>query len=401
MKKLYLAVITIVLFSAATLNIWANSENKNIKHTINDYLNEKVDSIINRNVDNLDKYYSEGDDAAKKYLLFTKQQILQDYLIAYSASNYSIKKIYPKIKIKKIDINDNSASAEAVLTTFIHWNAANAFGDPFIGTNIEKHLIELTKKNNQWTIKVDKYLVNGISSEESLKENPDNLSDMVNNLRTQAQAALIRSKNSPPSRLEPVPRSYRSENFPRTSYNRDGAYNWAHKYWKSYSTEFVNLGDQEGEGGDCTNFVSQCLRAGGAENATRGTYKWYYINNGTSKTSHHSYSWTWTTARGLNSVLTGNYNKKEFGPKGSEKIITGDTSYTSDIGQYIAVGDLIQYEWSPGSKIKHSAIIVGMFYNSAVQRYEPVISTHSFDSWNLPWTKNAYKTHFIHITGVN
>ncbi|MDF2988239.1 MAG: hypothetical protein K0R50_3749, partial [Eubacterium sp.] len=300
-----------------------------------------------------------------------------------------------------IDISQNSASVEAVLTTYIHWNAANALGDPIIGTNIERHLIEINKENNQWKITGDKYLVNGISSEESLKENPNELSDVVEKLGLEAQAALKRSQTSPPTRLQLMPRSFRNENAPRTSYNRDGAYNWAHKHWQNYSREFVNLGDQEWEGGDCTNFVSQCLRAGGAENDTRGTYKWYYINKDTSKTSEHSYSWTWPTARGLNSVLTGNNNKKEFGPKGSEKVITGDTNYTSDLGQFIALGDLIQYEWSPSSKIKHSAVIVGMFYNSAAQRYEPVVSTHSFDSWNLPWTKNAYKTHFIHITGVN
>ncbi|MDF2988863.1 MAG: hypothetical protein K0R50_4373, partial [Eubacterium sp.] len=134
MKKTGIILITMVLCAAATLNAWAKSENKNIKLTINAYLNDKVDSIINRNIDNLDKYYSEAHNSAKKYLLFTKRQILQDYLIAYPTSNYSIKKAYPKIIIRKIDISQNSASVEAVLTTYIHWNAANALGDPIIGT---------------------------------------------------------------------------------------------------------------------------------------------------------------------------------------------------------------------------------------------------------------------------
>ena len=184
-------------------------------------------------------------------------------------------------------------------------------------------------------------------------------------------------------------------------YNRVEVYNWAYAHWSNYSAAYVNLGDNKWEGGDCANFVSQCLKAGGANNDKVGNYQWYYDNKGTSNTNDDIYSWTWSTSRGLNNILLNNYKSDEFGPKGTEKVITGDWEYNSTIGKFIEPGDIIQYQWKPDKNITHTAVIVGMLYNSSKNRYEPVIAEHTYDSWSTPWTNNAYKTYFIHITGIN
>lgn len=44
------------------------------------------------------------------------------------------------------------------------------------------------------------------------------------------------------------------------SYNRIAARDYAHKYWSSYNPAYTSY---KGNGGDCANFVSQCLHAGG------------------------------------------------------------------------------------------------------------------------------------------
>ncbi|WP_417001360.1 amidase domain-containing protein [Agathobaculum butyriciproducens] len=44
------------------------------------------------------------------------------------------------------------------------------------------------------------------------------------------------------------------------SYNRIAARDYAYKYWSSYNPAYTSY---KGNGGDCANFVSQCLHAGG------------------------------------------------------------------------------------------------------------------------------------------
>ena len=43
------------------------------------------------------------------------------------------------------------------------------------------------------------------------------------------------------------------------AYDRDAAFNYAYRYWNTYNKNYHNY---NGEGGDCANFVSQCLIAG-------------------------------------------------------------------------------------------------------------------------------------------
>ena len=44
------------------------------------------------------------------------------------------------------------------------------------------------------------------------------------------------------------------------AYDRDAAFNYAYRYWDTYNRNYHNYNS---EGGDCANFVSQCLIAGG------------------------------------------------------------------------------------------------------------------------------------------
>ena len=46
-----------------------------------------------------------------------------------------------------------------------------------------------------------------------------------------------------------------------SAYNRDAAYNYAKKWWNSFNLNKYN--NYNPDGGDCANFVSQCLIAGG------------------------------------------------------------------------------------------------------------------------------------------
>lgn len=414
----FLAVINFTIYTMAFVNA-EPVKSDNPEEFTKEFLCNKMYTIVTKNIDAIDKYYSNKTISAQKYMIFTKQNLLEDYLLAYSLNDYAIEKVEPHVQIIDSGSKGTTATVEAYLKTVIYWNASNALGEPITGIKCEQHLLVLCRENGKWKITADKYMTDRIHSDEAIKDDLHRMTKDMEKLKKQANESVKRAKRSMPARLT-LTSSERLENEVNYStsefyfgqmnekrpeanigYSRDGAYNWASTYWRNYSRAFVNLGDQAGEGGDCTNFVSQCLRAGGAQNDKTGSYQWYYDNKGTSKTTDDSYPWTWSTAKGLNYILLGNYRNSEYGPKGIEKIINSDAEYSSTIGEFIKYGDIIQYEWSKTSNLKHSAVIVDMVYNSAKERYEPVISTHTIDAWYLPWTKNAYKTHFVHITGVN
>lgn len=62
---------------------------------------------------------------------------------------------------------------------------------------------------------------------------------------------------------------------------------------------------------DCTNFVSQALRAGGwpyTGSSATDPYAWYYDTKGTSSTSDDTNSNTWSVAKDLYSFIVLNSN---------------------------------------------------------------------------------------------
>ncbi len=67
-------------------------------------------------------------------------------------------------------------------------------------------------------------------------------------------------------------------------YDREKAVAYARKYALSPNPNFYFFG---GIGGDCTNFVSQCILAGGEKMNFNRYYGWFYISE-----SNRSPSWT-------------------------------------------------------------------------------------------------------------
>ena len=58
-------------------------------------------------------------------------------------------------------------------------------------------------------------------------------------------------------------------------YNRENAVAYARKYAFSQNSLFANFAEI---GGNCTNFVSQCIYAGSCEMNYKPTFGWYYIS---------------------------------------------------------------------------------------------------------------------------
>lgn len=141
---------------------------------------------------------------------------------------------------------------------------------------------------------------------------------------------------------------------------------WAHKRNPAYYN-FDNVG------GDCTNYISQCVYAGGAVmNYTRDV-GWYYISS-----SDRAAAWT-----GVEFFYSFFVSNKGVGPFGIEVPL-----------YEVKVGDVIQLGDSSGH-FYHSLIVVNI--NGGM----PYVASHTFDSFDRPlYTYDFVKARCIHIIGA-
>ena len=157
-------------------------------------------------------------------------------------------------------------------------------------------------------------------------------------------------------------------------YNRDLAVDYALKWALNRNTKYYNF---DKLGGDCTNFISQCVFNGCKIMNPYPVLGWYY-NTVNSRTP------AWTGVEFLYNFLTANL-------KG-----VGDTS--GPFGKTIEkskleTGDIIQLSFD-GVKFTHSLIVTG--FNNGV----PLICTHTNDALNKKLTDYRYKNiRFIKILG--
>ncbi len=135
-----------------------------------------------------------------------------------------------------------------------------------------------------------------------------------------------------------------------SSYDVTAAVKYSDKYVLKYNSNYFNF---DPWGGDCANFVSQCLNAGGIPQ----TDGWYYNNNG-------SHSSSWTTAGGVLNWMANNYGKRIDDPK------AGD----------IYTGSVVAYDFENDGSWDHVTFCVGQ--DSAGN---PVVNSHSHDRYHVVW----------------
>lgn len=171
--------------------------------------------------------------------------------------------------------------------------------------------------------------------------------------------------------------------MPRTpmNYNRLAAVEYALKYGLNHNPEYPYY-----PGNDCTNFVSQCLQAGGFENYYHRTHPWFCVGNKTSI--------CWAVAASLYWFIRVCTQEKNGGIQAETKIIQGDAQFSREIAESLKIGDIIQYI-NQQNRIQHSVVITGFFYKEGLK--QPKVSQHTYEAVDIPWNKDFYKTIFHKI----
>lgn len=155
-------------------------------------------------------------------------------------------------------------------------------------------------------------------------------------------------------------------------YNRGKAVEYAHEWAYGRNPRYLNF---NGIGGDCTNFVSQCLYAGGAKMNYTPDLGWYY-NSAWDRTA------SWTGVQYLYNFLTGEHST---GPHGTPVQL-----------EHIEIGDVIQLAFSEGF-YAHTLIVVAR--GNYPNMNNTLIACHSADSDYRPLgTFNMYSYRCLKIT---
>lgn len=160
------------------------------------------------------------------------------------------------------------------------------------------------------------------------------------------------------------------------SYNPQAAIAYAEKYWTNYNDFYPNYNIF---GGDCADFVSQSLHAGGLQmNAN-----WYHAPADIVRNI------SWTYASSLKSYLEKYCGKAVTIYKDSSKKTGYRDSNRKEVDPKTTIrpGDAVFYYWKGASRYGHAAICVG--YDS---KGEPIVNAHNGNRHHLSWTLNAYKS---------
>ncbi len=174
------------------------------------------------------------------------------------------------------------------------------------------------------------------------------------------------------------PLSFEGENIGNTDYryhySRLEAVRYAERWWNDYNPNYPKF-----ENNNCTNFISQCLHAGGApmtaySNRNKG---WWYRNN--------NWSFSWAVAHTFRWYLSG--------------AKTGLRAQEVSKPEALIKGDVICYDFNGDGRWQHTTIVVAKDSNNM-----PLVNAQTSNSrmryWayedSTAWTPNI-KYKFFHI----
>ncbi len=286
-----------------------------------------------------------------RLLLISKMEEKMNFKVVSAKTSYSVSKTQNEGSTVYLDVYE---------WTDVDYVGESGLTDTF-GYGVD-HKMMLEKNGSEYKLIFDTYdegPLTGMSSELSNKEFKQLMSadySILSDLGDESENAQTNSLERTVS-----------------GYNPYEAASYADRYATSYNNNYAHFD------GDCTNYVSQCLYAGGVPMNNTGKIDtgWWYSSSGSL-----SYSWS-----------NQSYNFDYFS--------SSNTSYTNiSSNSYIIPGNPVYYDWQNASdttdELDHATICVG--YNSSGV---PLINSHTLDYYRVPWKYGYANTKYATIKITN
>lgn len=174
-----------------------------------------------------------------------------------------------------------------------------------------------------------------------------------------------------------------------TSYNRQRAVDYARQWWnqRNYNGNYLAYDEF---GGNCQNFASQCLHAGGINMDHTGTIdnQWkFYDETLSSKQTASGRSYSWTGVDMFYSYAVASYK-------------SGLVSLTDIEYKYAEKGDIVQV--GAYNHWRHALVVTDVLKNADGTVKDIVVASNTADRWNYPLFAYIYTApRLIHILGQN
>lgn len=146
----------------------------------------------------------------------------------------------------------------------------------------------------------------------------------------------------------------RNQTMERYTYDRLKVVQYAERWWDDYNPAYMKFEV------DCTNYVSQCLHAGGAPmrgypNRSRG---WWYRNK--------NWSFSWSVAHSLKTYL--------------QNSTAGLRAQEVQDPQELELGDVICYDFQGDGRFDHNTVVTGKDAYGM-----PLVNAHTYNSRMRYW----------------
>ncbi|MFF4346438.1 amidase domain-containing protein [Streptomyces sp. NPDC001530] len=205
-----------------------------------------------------------------------------------------------------------------------------------------------------------------LSGERSTDKGPRQINEPVTTAARKTTMAAVDA----PRAATTYPAPAKPKKLTGTTYNYAAMATYAEKYWKNYNPAYRSFNSA---GGDCTNYLSQSLKAGGWKAITSSTKDygtWYYKTSGQTDTWVGVNEWSWFTQTAKRSTALANVYQMDVGDvmqmdfdKDGSKDHSMLTSYRSSSGvPYLTYHDTDTYRRSVAS-------IIAAYPNSAYYAY--------------------------------
>ncbi|SCP97788.1 amidase domain-containing protein [Anaerobium acetethylicum] len=389
-------VMTISLQTVAlaqTNSQMLNSDYEEVKSFVSSYFDVIDKSLSELSISPELKNYYKSENCLEYISIDTT---IQHRLLQISDLHYSDYKT--TLSFEDISYDGESFNVIVDKNTDMYFNCFK--GEP--SSIYERHIIDIVKsENDTFRIVSDNYS-DEIKDLLKLYRNFSNTT-MTNNIEKAKNILLQESKNNvalQKSELEllkneaidnkgklPAEEKNILSGFGFHAYNRNAAQSYAYTYVLSPNSSYVNF---ESMGGNCTNFTSQCLRAGGIPFDEIGGHQWYYYNS-----TNRAPAWT-----------SANYFRTYYKNNVGSSSIKGIKAVTSDFAS-MRLGDLVQLVSS--GTASHSMFISSPIYDNWGSddpwkyKYDVGICQNSTSvagrQKNIPLSTKPTNREYVHIEG--
>ena len=276
----------------------------------------------------------------------------------YEAAGLQIPRVESQVRVSDTRVEGERATVTASVQTTVHLSGVQGAPDRTVETM--PHVFTYERRNGQWELVEDRV------PDPFQQAVPDTFPRVA---APQLPGASSVDRNGPkraPVRARPGGGGY----FPREAVlfgarrfgtlNATAVVNYARSYALSYNGSYRDFNNSGTQGGDCTNFASQAMRAGG----------WPDVGGYTNRTGYSAwwYDWLTQTYTWVNAhyfyVWTSN-----------NRASRADNVYN------LAPGDVLQMDFNADGDIDHTTIVTKKDANGMIY-----LSYHTSNSLDKPFT---------------